>query len=253
MQYLILPLKNMILSVPYKSQDYYREYGWAHYGIDCYSNTDNTIYSSGTGIVKIAGTDSCFGNTVIIQYNDVYNRLTGKPQNFIVRYYHLSSICVSEGQAVKAEDKLGVYGATGKYVYGAHLHFEIDVDTKYYNYAPGISVNGTIIRKGTDSTIDPAHILNVGKNQKITYDNNGWCNQKDVDYPILSNNSVGKQASGDINGDGVVDIQDIVQARADIVGNSKLSDKQAMAADMDGSGTVDVQDVVKLRKKITDK
>jgi len=39
-------------------------------------------------------------------------------------YCHLDSRAVSEGQAVKAGDKLGVMGNTG-YSFGAHLHFEV--------------------------------------------------------------------------------------------------------------------------------
>ena len=48
-----------------------------------------------------------------------------KTDNGQYHYYcHLKSRAVSKGQRVKAGDKLGVMGATGK-VTGVHLHFEV--------------------------------------------------------------------------------------------------------------------------------
>ncbi|MEE0970123.1 MAG: M23 family metallopeptidase [Clostridia bacterium] len=44
-------------------------------------------------------------------------------------YCHLASRAVSEGDTVKAGDKLGIMGNTG-YSFGAHLHFEVRRGTK---------------------------------------------------------------------------------------------------------------------------
>ncbi len=47
-------------------------------------------------------------------------------------YCHLASRAVTEGQTVRAGDKLGVMGNTG-YSFGAHLHFEVRNGSKKIN------------------------------------------------------------------------------------------------------------------------
>lgn len=73
-------------------------------------------------------------------------------------YCHLKSRAVSKGQRVKAGDKLGVMGATGK-AYGAHLHFEVratDGKTKLSpEYTLGIpNAVGTYTASTLDSDLD---------------------------------------------------------------------------------------------------
>ena len=47
-------------------------------------------------------------------------------------YCHLASRAVTEGQTVRAGDKLGIMGNTG-YSFGAHLHFEVRRSTEKIN------------------------------------------------------------------------------------------------------------------------
>ncbi len=47
-------------------------------------------------------------------------------------YCHLASRAVSEGQTIRAGDKIGIMGNTG-YSFGAHLHFEIRRGTEKIN------------------------------------------------------------------------------------------------------------------------
>ena len=60
-----------------------------------------------------------WGNYVCVRGTDGYDYY----------YCHLASRAVSEGQTVKAGDKLGVMGNTG-YSFGAHLHFEVRQGTR---------------------------------------------------------------------------------------------------------------------------
>lgn len=56
--------------------------------------------------------------------------------------------------------------------------------------------------------------------------------------------------SGDINGDGAVDILDVVNARGYIVGNLTLTDAQITEADTNGDGELSIIDVVNMRRAI---
>lgn len=255
MQRLILPINKCTVTAGYRNKLYKSKFGFEHYGVDLIGAHE--IYACGSGIVLAVGYDSIFGNTVIIKYPSVYIHDSGKMQDIVARCYHLSDIKVIKGQAVSKDTIIGIIGSTGKYSCGVHLHIEFDTDTVNYNYTAGLAIDGTLIKAGNANTIiSPANVLylkcTAPDNQTIKRIDD-YANDSDISLPDYPTETAGKQASGDINGDGVVDIQDVVQARADIIGNSKLRDKQAMAADMDGSGTVDVQDVVKIRNKITNK
>ena len=51
-------------------------------------------------------------------------------------------------------------------VFGAHLHLQIDTDTKYPQYCMGMGSSGhRILKHGlVDSTVNPMDILYLGKN-----------------------------------------------------------------------------------------
>ena len=90
-----------------------------HYGYDMVGvgSTDVVCAVGGTvaqSQIVASGKTAEWGNYVCVKTD------TGQ-----YHYYcHLKSRAVSKGQRVKAGDKLGVMGATGK-VTGAHLHFEV--------------------------------------------------------------------------------------------------------------------------------
>ena len=52
--------------------------------------------------------------------------------------------------------------------------------------------------------------------------------------------------SGDCNGDGEIDILDVVALVGVILGNSELIPSQAEAADMDGNGLLNILDIIAL-------
>ena len=64
---------------------------------------------------------------------------------------------------MQAGDVIGVMGNTGKYTSGPHLHITLDTDTTHPCYEPGIAKSGEIIKKGVDTTIDPADVLYIDR------------------------------------------------------------------------------------------
>lgn len=95
-------------------------FGWSpwrnrnHDGIDIGTPMGTNIKASDGGSVIFAGSYSGYGLTVDIQHCNGY----------VTRYAHLSSILVSNGQAIAQGEIVARSGATGKGT-GPHLHFEI--------------------------------------------------------------------------------------------------------------------------------
>ena len=54
----------------------------------------------------------------------------------------------------------------------------------------------------------------------------------------------------DVNGDGSVDILDIVKIKNDMLGKGELSGAYKRAADIDNNGTLDIIDIVKTKNMI---
>ncbi|SOE23306.1 Murein DD-endopeptidase MepM and murein hydrolase activator NlpD, contain LysM domain [Spirosomataceae bacterium TFI 002] len=92
-------------------------FGWRsrrwHLGTDIDLETGDPVYSAFDGIVRISGTHSGWGRTVVVRH---YNGLE-------TLYGHLSKINFEENTIVKAGDEIGKGGNTGRSS-GSHLHFE---------------------------------------------------------------------------------------------------------------------------------
>lgn len=158
-QKLILPINNTRITAGYKNPNYKKEFGYNHYGMDLTDKDrkDTTIWGSGVGEVVEAGWSDSGGNVVVIAYKNC-ELPNGSVKDLVMRYYHLDSIKVSKGQKITKDTRIGVYGNTGASS-GAHLHIEIDTDTKYPCHTPQISKNSGILKSGTDSTLNPANVL----------------------------------------------------------------------------------------------
>lgn len=119
-------------------------YGGQHTGIDIVGDDNRNVRSVRDGAVEQVykwdgvtktGTQS-YGNLVIVRSAD---RL---------QYYaHLDSIAVSQGQTVKAGQKIGVMGNTGN-SFGAHTHFEVRSLDRSVRYDPAVFL-GIQNAKGT--------------------------------------------------------------------------------------------------------
>lgn len=98
---------------PITSHFGYRRNRW-HQGTDIDLVTGDPVYSTFDGIVRVAGGHSGWGNTVLVRH---YNGLE-------TLYGHLSKILVEPNTLVKAGDKVGLGGNTGRSS-GSHLHIEV--------------------------------------------------------------------------------------------------------------------------------
>ena len=85
-----------------------------HTGIDIASNQGTSIYAADGGTVTLASWNGGYGNCVMIDHGNGY----------VTLYGHMSSIAVSQGQAVSQGETIGYVGSTGKST-GPHLHFEV--------------------------------------------------------------------------------------------------------------------------------
>ncbi|MGE0151186.1 MAG: M23 family metallopeptidase [Reyranellaceae bacterium] len=93
-----------------------------HYGVDVAAPKGSDIRAAAAGTITLAGDLYFSGNTVFIDHGLGVN----------TSYLHLDSIAVEEGQFVRAGEKIGTLGATGRAT-GPHLHwglnwFEVRLD-----------------------------------------------------------------------------------------------------------------------------
>jgi len=54
------------------------------------------------------------------------------------------------------------------------------------------------------------------------------------------------EGSGDVNGDGGLNVQDIILVVQHIIGNEDFTDAQLLAADVNGDGVVNILDILVL-------
>lgn len=91
-----------------------------HQGVDLGGARGTPILSAHEGLVIYAGRDfRGYGNMVLVEYSREWATL----------YAHLDRILVREGQILKAGEKLGTMGRTGRAT-GVHLHFELIHDRR---------------------------------------------------------------------------------------------------------------------------
>ena len=83
-----------------------------HPGIDLRAATGTPVAAAGGGVVALASDLYYSGGTVILDHG----------AGLFTVYAHLSKLEVNEGATVKAGDRLGLSGATGR-VTGPHLHW----------------------------------------------------------------------------------------------------------------------------------
>ena len=85
-----------------------------HSGLDIGAQYGAAIVASDGGIVSWCGEKGGYGECVMIDHGNGY----------VTLYGHMSSIAVSQGQAVSQGETIGYVGSTGNST-GPHLHFEV--------------------------------------------------------------------------------------------------------------------------------
>ena len=186
-QKLILPLNSCRITASYKSKNYKNLFGYTHYGIDMTDKNRRTltVWGSGIGEVVETGWSDSGGNVVVVIYRDCL--LTdGTVRDLVFRYYHLDKITCKKGDRINKDSRLGLYGNTGASS-GAHLHLEVDVDCDYPCHTPQISKNSGVLKRGTDSTIDPIRCLYVKSSspdwQSVVSSGFTTINKNGIDFP----------------------------------------------------------------------
>ena len=99
-----------------------------HSGQDIRAPRGTPVYAAANGVVTLAGTQSGYGNIVVIDHGD----------GLTTRYGHLSKIEATLGEEIKRGDLLGQVGSTGRST-GPHLHYEVrlnDVAVNPGHYLP---------------------------------------------------------------------------------------------------------------------
>jgi murein DD-endopeptidase MepM/ murein hydrolase activator NlpD len=93
-----------------------------HSGIDLGAGEGTPICAADSGTVTLAGVKGGYGKCIIISHGNGLATLYG----------HQSKLLVSEGQAVRQGQVIGLVGSTG-WSTGPHLHFEVRLDGECVN------------------------------------------------------------------------------------------------------------------------
>lgn len=104
------------------TSEYGYRWGRLHAGIDIGAPTGTPIRAAQAGEVIFSGTQSGYGNTVVIGHGGGFSTLYG----------HQSRIAARDGQQVARGEVIGYVGSTGRST-GPHLHFETRVNGSAQN------------------------------------------------------------------------------------------------------------------------
>ena len=102
--------------------------GSMHTGIDIKLEMNDPVYAAFDGMVRMAQEYGAYGKMVVIRHENGLETVYG----------HLNSIAVKRNQRVKAGDRLGGGGRTGRAT-GTHLHFETRFKGEPFN--PRLLIN----------------------------------------------------------------------------------------------------------------
>ncbi|NHC14641.1 M23 family metallopeptidase [Motilibacter deserti] len=105
-----------------------------HTGTDFSAPMGSSIGAASSGVVKSAGWQGGYGNTVVIDHGD----------GITTMYAHASELLVKPGQRVEPGDTVAKAGSTGLST-GPHLHFEVREDNKPVDPQPWLRKHGVTV------------------------------------------------------------------------------------------------------------
>lgn len=88
-----------------------------HSGTDFRADPGTPVFTAGTGVVVFAGRFGGYGNCIQVDHGG----------GVLTLYAHLRKIEVKKDEAVRAGDRIGQVGSTGRTT-GPHLHFEVRLE-----------------------------------------------------------------------------------------------------------------------------
>ena len=103
-------------SVGKKMDPFYKAYVF-HEGLDILVPRGTPVLAVGNGEVQSVSTSKKFGKAVEIS----------REGGYVIRYSHLETVSVKQGQKVERGAKIGTSGVTGK-SFAPHLHYELSLD-----------------------------------------------------------------------------------------------------------------------------
>lgn len=200
-QNLIFPVNNARITAGYKVSKYEtlgygRRYGTDYVDADHIGEIGNrNIIASGLGKIYRSGWDRNVGYFACIVYPDALIMENGRrtKKDVAVRYWHMKSLDIptvtdtTNPVEISKNEVIGTMGQEGKVANGIHLHVECDTDVtpEYTYWTPTHFASPHIFQNGTDTTISPGAVFQVGSNQRVGINSEylgSWVLEDDYQY-----------------------------------------------------------------------
>ncbi|HUZ74860.1 MAG TPA: peptidoglycan DD-metalloendopeptidase family protein [Stellaceae bacterium] len=130
------PLAHYVVDSPFGPRmDPFRHEMGFHSGVDLAAPYLSPVYSTAPGVVSFTGWQDGYGRVVEITH----------AHGIVTLYAHLHRILVARGERMRAHQKIGLLGSTGRST-GPHVHYEVRVNgvpvdpTKFLNAGRGVQL-----------------------------------------------------------------------------------------------------------------
>lgn len=171
-QLLTYPLEDSLVTAGYLNAQYLKDQSYAHCGGDFTPRNGRVADVKSLGAGVTLGTEFCensVGNVVVARYDNVYNPTLDRVAPLVVRYYHLLTCTVREGDQLTGGQVIG--RVDGQHQWYNHVHIEVDTDIRFPFHTPQVAERSSelLVRFPADgkSLLDPMSVLVVDESQRI--------------------------------------------------------------------------------------